>query len=205
MIKIDHISYSMLSLWLSCRQCFIRHYINHEPQPPFQPFIDGIKAHENAHAYHTDGEYDEEFLEPYTEKYDPDYRTISETKFRSDMALWDWQSPVPIVGIIDGLRENEVVDLKYSKSAPKLAKNMQGILYSWFVFKLKNEMPLFTINHWHKETNKIKNRSIEYTKDDIRWLMGVIDKFWKEINQDDIFIAGKPGAWNHRYPDCPFQ
>lgn len=198
---IEHISYSSLNTFYNCRECWRRKYILKEPEPEHDYFVEGKHIHEQVHNYHVGETYDKKLLEPYTAKYSVDDREYSEVKFK----LFLMGFSLPFLGFIDSvnLTQVKVKDLKYAVSAPKLEKNMQGILYTLAFKKIYQDIPTFVIQHWNKKTNKIKDHGCQYGKEDFDWFKGKVYDFLKEIRDPDgMFITKKPGhAW-HLYNDC---
>ena len=205
MIKIGHISVSSIQQFDACPVCWLKKYIYHEKQPPYQPFIDGKLRHEEVDKYHTGVEYDKELIHNYTQIYPQDYRKRSEVKFLANLVYKDWISPLPFMGFIDGIRDGEIVDLKYAQSKPDSNKNLQGIVYSWLYYMKKGEFPMFTWNWWNKKNQKIQNVSVTYSESDIEWAINKIDQHIKDIQQPICILESLPARpfMNNHFPDCP--
>lgn len=198
---ITHISYSCLDLWQNCRWCWKERYLKNVRQAPNEAMLNGLKMHKETDNYHKFKPYDKTLLEPYTRKYDPYYREVSELRFN----LFLWGLDIPFFGFMDGLKEEEkrVNDLKYGNSCPSLDKSIQGILYSVIYKQIHGEYPLFVINHWHPKTNKIKNIAHQYNEQDEEWLKEFVAKFLEEIS-GNFRIDGNPYYYGH-LDNCPFK
>jgi len=196
---IRHISYSCLSLWDNCSWCWRERYINHRKPIESEAFREGKLRHDEVDKYHKGQEYDRELIRPYTDKYEPNYREVSEVKFLMPL----FGLAIPFLGYIDGWRNGELVDLKYSKQVPSLKENIQGILYSTVYKHNHGHFPIFTINHWNKITNEVKNHSTVYNNNDVLWLQTKIVKFFSDIS-GKFDLMGNP-YYPFHYDDCPFK
>lgn len=202
---IDHLSVSMIQQFESCPYCWIEKYVNHRKLPPYQPFIDGKRYHEAVDNYHKGKEFDAEFIKEYTETYLPDYRKQSEIKFKQTLAYDTWRSRLPFTGIIDGIRNDELVDLKYAQSKPSTKQNLQSITYSLVFYMKKGYFPLFTFNWVNKKNKKVKNVSVTHDENDMVWFTKRIDNFIEDISQPIHIIKQLPSRpfMSVHFPDCP--
>lgn len=204
-LPINHISVSMLNQWESCPHCWVLKYIEKKPQEPYQPFIDGSNYHKEVDKYHKGLKYKKRLIHKYTETYPQDYRTQSEIRFTRALHYNNWTCPIPLVGIIDGYRDSEIVDLKFAKNKPNPENDIQGIIYSWIYWMKQGEFPVFTWNWVNKVNGKVKNISTKYTIKDIEFMVSKIDNFFEKIQQPVCVIKTLPARpfMNSHYHECP--
>lgn len=203
---IDHISVSMMQSFNSCPWCFVKKYFYKLKQPYYQPFADGSRIHKEVDNYHKGLDYDKDLITPYTNKYPKYYRIKSEVKFRASLKVGSWQSPVPIVGIFDGVTTQGLCDLKFAKAKPKTDKNIQSILYSAIYYQTKNIIPLFEFNWFNKTNNKVKTIATQHNKDDFLFIKEIILEFINELSFPISVLKHKPpkNPWfGVHFDDCP--
>jgi len=195
----------MINQFESCANCWVQKYLLGWPFPYYKPFDEGRKYHEEVHKYHTLQKFNWKLIRPYTSIYPENYRKQSEVKFKKILQYQGWKFPLPAVGIIDGIRDQELVDLKYAKSKPKTNRNLQSILYSFVYYMDKGKFPIFTFNWVNKTNDKVKNVSVTHTIEDIEWLTKKLDTFLKDIQLPVTILKEYPARpfMNIHYPDCP--
>lgn len=204
-LPIKHISASSLNQWDACPACWALKYIDKKKPPEYEPFIVGKKCHQHVDNYHKGKPYDKEFIHSYIQVYPQDYRHTSEVFIHRPIHYKEWKCPIPVVGIVDGFRDKEIVDLKYAKNKPKTEKNYQGILYSWLYWLRHKDFPLMTFNWVNKVNHQVKNISVTYTEEDIKFLRDRIDLFIEQIQQPRAVIDIQPHRpyMNNHFRECP--
>lgn len=194
----------MIQQFEACPYCWVQKYVNYRKFPEYKPFEDGKIRHEEVDKYHKGLPYSD-IIAPYVEKYPQDYRKQSEVKIDRKLVYGEYETPFAVLGFIDGIREKELVDLKYAQSKPDPKNNLQGIIYSWEYWMDEGEFPTFTWNWWNKKNNKITNVSTQYSEKDIVWAINVIEDFIEAINMplDVILKLSARPFMNVHFDDCP--
>jgi hypothetical protein len=204
-MNIDHLSVSMLQMFQSCPYCWVEKYLYKKPFPYYEPFDVGRKYHKHVDRYHTGKGYDKKLIKDYTAVYGKDYRVQSEKRFKKHIKIGSWTSPLPFIGVVDGIRESEIVDLKLAKAKPSHRKNIQSLVYSALYLQNTNKMPIFTFNWVNKNNMQVKNVSATHTEKELEYVIEVVDRFMQDINQSIAGIkAIEPKGFNSiHYESCP--
>lgn len=206
-IQLKHISYSMMTLWNNCRECWKYKYIMllKGETPPV--FLAGQEYHEEVDKYHKGFPYNKSLIKPYTNVFPVDYRKKSEV-WISDfggiyLTLGKVKTPLPVKGKIDGICDGFLADLKYMSgrmSQRQADESDQATLYLWWYYtKFKKIVP-FVYNCVDKKTNKVALVKTKRTTSDFCDLSLKMDKFVKEV--EIAFKTNNFTGGNGCYPGC---
>lgn len=167
-LPIKHFSYSMMTLWEQCRECWKYKYVMHlEGETPAY-FEDGREYHDNVDNYHTGRPYNAELIKPYTTVFPVEFRKqsevwvedlnggkpvylVGEEMFRAKVL------PLPFKGKIDGINDECITDLKYMKgriNQKQADSNDQATFYIWAYYVLTGKLMPF----WYTMVDKVTNR-----------------------------------------------
>lgn len=200
---ITHVSYSMMNLWQTCRECFKYKYILLLKGEIPDYFEAGREYHDEVDAYHKGKKYNAELIQAYTMVYPPEYRKLSELWLEDLNHGLPVRLPgveLPIKGKIDGITETGLADLKYMKgklSQRQADESDQAAIYIAVYAALTGKRVAFEYNIIDKVTGKASlvktNRPAEY--DEILKLK--INNFIEEVKLGDYTALPGTGCHGH--------
>jgi hypothetical protein len=189
---ITHISYSMMSLFDTCRECFKYKYIMGLKGEIPDYYEEGREYHDEVDAYHTGRQYNEALIKAYTRVFSPDYRKQSEVwleDLNKGQPVFVPGVKLPIKGKIDGINEAGLCDLKFTKSRisqRQADESEQATLYIWVYFTLTGKNVPFFFNVVDKQTGRVG--MVKTSREPARFdgLAHTINEFIKEVERGDF-------------------
>lgn len=153
-LPIDHVSSSSMQLFEKCEECWKYKYIMGLKGDIPDYFKVGSEFHEEVHNYHLGKPFNADFIDPYVQAFDKNFRIKSEMAFE----LLDEDLPVSIVGIIDGIANIGIVDLKYMKGSigkKRADESLQATIYIYAYYQMTGEILPFYFQCINKTNGRV--------------------------------------------------
>ena len=203
--KIKNLSYSTISNYDTCpKKVYFEKILGIESiEPDYFKF--GHRYHEAVENYHRGKKYNKKLIKAYTAEIAQDYYKAEDVEVWIDgkLEFGDYETELPMIGRIDGVRAKELVDLKTangSMSQRQADESDQPTMYMMLWYQKNGVIPKFRYIIYNKKTKKLLQRTTERSQDDFKAYF----HHAKEV--ENSILAGKfkktPG-WQCRY--CQYK
>jgi len=208
---LEHISYSSLDQFCRCPRCWFLKY-QYGYKMPSSPELDlGSEVHKLIESYHIStpeetkklaNSHLEPFLTAYAEVYKNEDFDEVEKYFEVEVShpFNDRTIPIPLVGYIDRIHNNEVHDLKTSSHKyydTDIEQKYQPLIYSYAYRKIYGKENKFFYDVLVKnKTPKLQIIEVPITQEKIDAMLLWVFEMWDKINSMEIPSEHGDFCWN---------